>query len=153
MTRNRTLLLAAIAMSAFAAPALAATAQAPTPGPADILSGAPASREMVQPARVVMDLLGDSEVATPKSKNGQMSADDLAEESGAQNTVIQAVTDQTLVAQNKDNIVAAGGDVTFGDVSFGAGAFTGFNGLGIINVNTGANSNLQGAIGVNIIPN
>ena len=146
MTRNKTLLLAAFALSALSAPAFAAT-----PGPAEILSGAPASAEVVQVGKMSADLLGDKEMAAPK--DAAMSASDLADESGAQNTVIQSITDQKLLAQNSDNIVAAGNDVKFGDVSFGAGALTGFNGLGIINVNTGANSNLQGAIGVNIIPN
>jgi hypothetical protein len=153
MTRNRTILLTAIALSAFAAPALAAAPLAPAPGPTEILSGTPASHEMAPHSWIALDLLGDKEVASVGPKDGKMSADDLAEESGAQNTVVQAVTDQSLMAQNKDNIVAAGDSVTFGDVSFGAGAFTGFNGIGIINVNTGANSNLQGAIGVNIVPN
>jgi hypothetical protein len=149
MTRNKTFLVTVAALSVFAAPALAAI-----PGPADILAGAPGSAEVVQPAQagsLGMDLLGDREVAA--AKDGLMSAKDLADESGAQNTVIQAVTDQKLIAANSENFVAAGNDVNFGDVSFGAGAFTGFNGLGVINVNTGANSNLQGAIGVNIIPN
>lgn len=146
MTRNKTLLLAAFALSALSAPAFAAA-----PSPTDILSGDLSSTEVVPLGRMSADLLGDKEMATPKDPT--MSASDLANESGAQNTVIQSITDQQLVASNSNNIVAAGNDVNFGDVSFGAGAFTGFNGLGIINVNTGANSNLQGAIGVNIIPN
>jgi hypothetical protein len=147
MTRIKTLLLTAIAMSVVSAPALAAS-----PAPADLLSGDLGGREMARPvlANANADYLSDNELA-PKS-DGLMSAEDLKEESGAADTSIAGV-DQQQIAQNANNIVKAGNDVNFGDVSIAQGAFTGFNGIGVFNVNTGANSNLQGSIGVAIVPN
>jgi len=147
MFRTVSSVLAAMAVAAIAAPAMAEGAD-----PAAILAGAPASAELSQPAldyakAVSADALKDEAGAEA------MSAQALEETSGAQNTVIQSVTDQNLVASNSGNKVEAGGGITFGDVSFGDNAFTGFNGLGVIVVNTGANNNLQGAIGVNIVPN
>jgi hypothetical protein len=147
MTRIKTLLLTAFAMSVVSAPALAANL-----APADLLSGDLGSREMARPtlANANADYLADNELA-PRS-DGLMSSEDLKEESGAADTSIAAV-DQSQTAQNAFNSVKAGGDVNFGDVTVAQGAFTGFNGIGVFNVNTGANSNLQGSIGVAIVPN
>jgi len=132
MFKIATSVLAALTV-AIAGPAMALGSD-----PAAILAGDANSVELAQPA-----------IETAQT----MSAEALEQTSGAQNTLIQAVTDQKLIAANSNNSVMAGDNITFGDVSFGDNAFTGFNGLGVIVVNTGANNNLQGAIGVNIIPN
>lgn len=149
MTRNKTLLLTAFAMSVVAAPALASS-----PAPADLLSGDLGSRELASPARIGADFLADKELAAKSTtpNQGLMSSDDLKEESGAADTSIASV-DQSQIAQNANNLVKAGGDINFGDVGIAEGAFTGFNGIGVFNINTGANSNLQGTIGVAIVPN
>jgi hypothetical protein len=147
MFRIVTSVLAALTVAAFAAPALAEGAD-----PAAILAGSPASAELSQPA---LDYAMSFGANALKDEAGaeEMSAKALEETSGAANTVIQSVTDQKLIAANSGNTVEVGGGISFGDVSFGDNAFTGFNGLGVIVVNTGANNNLQGAIGVNIVPN
>jgi hypothetical protein len=62
---------------------------------------------------------------------------------------VQVQATQTLTATNSGNTI--GGDLISGDVSFSEAAMDGFNGVGNVVINTGANSNLQGNILVTVI--
>jgi hypothetical protein len=78
-----------------------------------------------------------------------MSPDMLAAESaqGATNTIL---TEQQLNATNSGNAVIAGGAIQTGDVAFSSTALSGFAGIGNFVINTGNNNTLQGSMSVNI---
>lgn len=63
--------------------------------------------------------------------------------------VVVAASEQLLQATNSGNSVN-GQTVGSGDIVIGAGAFSGFNGIGNFVMNSGHNNNLQGAITINI---
>jgi hypothetical protein len=79
-----------------------------------------------------------------------LSASDLADLSGGASPTGVAITKQTLTAVNSGNSLNAG-SITTGDVSIGAGAFNGFNGVGNFVFNTGNNNNVQGSLSVTIV--
>jgi len=79
-----------------------------------------------------------------------LSASDLAALSGGASPSGVAITKQTLTAVNSGNSLNAD-TITTGDVSIGAGAFNGFNGVGNFVFNTGNNNNVQGSLSVTII--
>ncbi len=79
-----------------------------------------------------------------------LSTDDLAALSGGASPSGVAITNQTLTAVNSGNGIYAD-SVTTGNVSVGAGAFNGFNGVGNFVFNTGNNNNVQGSLSVTII--
>jgi hypothetical protein len=92
-------------------------------------------------------------VPAQPADDGALGAQDMTDiAAGEDTTVNAAITNQNLAATNEKNTVSAGGDVNTGGVSLGPNAFTGFAGVGVFVVNTGANSNLQGSIGVSIVP-
>ena len=59
-----------------------------------------------------------------------------------------AINNQALIAENTGNTI--NGDYTAGDVNFSDDAFSSFNGLGNIVVNTGAQSSLQAGMSITI---
>lgn len=63
--------------------------------------------------------------------------------------VVIVASDQLLHAVNSGNSINAG-SVASGDISIGANAFSGFDGIGNFVMNTGHNNNLQGAVTVNV---
>lgn len=63
--------------------------------------------------------------------------------------VVIAASEQLLQATNSGNNVN-GQTIGSGDIVIGAGAFSGFNGIGNFVMNSGHNNNLQGAITINI---
>ena len=79
-----------------------------------------------------------------------LSSDDLATLSGGANPSGVAITKQTLTAVNSGNSLSAD-NITTGDISVGAGAFNGFNGVGNFVFNTGNNNNVQGSLSVTIM--
>lgn len=84
--------------------------------------------------------------AVPQKLDGA----DLAEVRGGADIEATAISTQNLQATNSGNSVTAG-TLRSGDVSFGGGALSNFNGVGNFVVNTGANNNLQGAINISIV--
>ncbi|MDD3838113.1 MAG: hypothetical protein WCY15_14555 [Phenylobacterium sp.] len=74
---------------------------------------------------------------------------ELSAYNGGQDAGVQVQATQTLTATNSGNTI--GGDLNSGDVSFSEAAMDGFNGVGNVVINTGANSNLQGNILVTVI--
>lgn len=87
------------------------------------------------------DVTADAEV---------MSNDDLSDLAGGTGVTIAAITNQTLTAINTGNSVN-GESVTSGDVSIGANAFSGFDGVGNFVINTGHNNNLQSSMNVTVV--
>lgn len=59
-----------------------------------------------------------------------------------------AINTQSLVAENTGNTI--NGDYSAGDINFSDDAFSSFNGLGNIVVNTGAQSSLQAGMSITI---
>ena len=78
--------------------------------------------------------LGDDELRTLNAREG---------------VVVIVASDQLLHAVNSGNSINAG-SVASGDISIGANAFSGFDGIGNFVMNTGHNNNLQGAVTVNV---
>lgn len=74
---------------------------------------------------------------------------DLETMSGGQ-AVVVAISNHELEAINRNNTINAD-TVGSGDVSIGASAFDGFNGIGNFVINTGHNNNLQGSLSVNVV--
>ncbi|HEY8617348.1 hypothetical protein [Phenylobacterium sp.] len=70
--------------------------------------------------------------------------------SGGQGVSVEVLTRQQLSGTTSGNTVNAG-TLTSGDVSFGAEALDGFNGIGNFVINTGANNTLQGAINISVV--
>lgn len=62
---------------------------------------------------------------------------------------VVVASEQLLQAVNTGNSVNAA-TVVSGDISLGANAFSGFDGIGNFVMNTGHNNNLQGAVTVNV---
>lgn len=144
MSRFATTLLASLAL-ATAVPGLAFASEAES-----VLSGDPGTLELA-PSLGAHDAAAADDSAKDTADEAAMKADDLKSVSGGQN-ITEAVTNQELVASSTNNTIVTGGDFNTGSVSFGANAFSGFNGVGVFVVNTGANSNLQGSIGVTVVP-
>jgi hypothetical protein len=146
MSRIATTLLASLALAA-AIPGLAFASDAES-----VLSGDLSAMELAPGAVTDFSngLAADTEKTGESAKDsGAMTADDLKGIAGGQN-INEAITNQELVAQSTDNTIVTGGDFVTGNVSIGS--FTGFNGVGVFVVNTGANSTLQGSIGVTVAP-
>jgi|KBSSwiStaDraftv2_1062776.scaffolds.fasta_scaffold54200_5 hypothetical protein len=142
MSRIATTLAASFVL-AVALPGLARASEADS-----VLAGEAGTLELVPiaaPAPVQAS-------ADQTGQDSELASDDLTDISAGADTVNAAVTNQQLAATNENNKVITGGDFNTGDVSLGANAFTGFAGVGVFVVNTGANSNLQGSIGVSIVP-
>ena len=78
----------------------------------------------------------------------EMTTEDL-DATAAQGVEINTLSDQDLSAVNSGNTIVAN-TLTNGDISFSAGALSGFSGVGNFVTNTGNNSNLQGSISVTI---
>ena len=119
---------ASIAAAAFVAPALAE--------PSD---GALPSQAAVQPAQ-------DASSANGRTKLGE---DRLGELSAGDSNTYQVLAGQQLQATAEGNSIV--GDYQAGDVVIEEGSFSGFSGVGLFVNNTGANSNLNGSIMVNIV--
>jgi hypothetical protein len=137
-------MLAASFVLAVALPSLACASEADS-----VLSGEAGTLELV-PAVATPTVQAN---ADQTGQDPELAADDLTDISAGADTVNAAITNQQLAATNENNkIITGGGDLNTGDVSLGANAFTGFAGVGVFVVNTGANSNLQGSIGVSIVP-
>ena len=61
-----------------------------------------------------------------------------------------AVTEQDLSATNTGNAIVAN-QITNGPISVGANAFSGFNGVGNVLLNTGNQNNIQGSLSVTVV--
>jgi hypothetical protein len=125
--------LFALAM-AIAAPCAAA----PAPDPAPVSSAAPTEPETARPeAAAVVEIAG---LETPL-----LSDADLAGERGGETLTL---TNQTLVAITSGNVL--NGDFTAGAVTLSDNALAGFNGVGNLLINTGAQVSLQTGMNLTI---
>jgi hypothetical protein len=89
--------------------------------------------------------------ASPSADTAEMlSMEDMDALSGGTGVEIVVITDQTLTANNNGNTVI-GDTVGSGQVNLGAGAFSGYSGLGNFVINTGHNNNLQSSMSVSIV--
>ncbi len=88
--------------------------------------------------------------ASPPAIGAPLNLEELAAISGGESVKVSVLSDQTLTATNRGNTINAD-VVQSGAVSFGAGAFDGFNGVGNFVINTGNNNNLQGSLSVNVV--
>lgn len=90
--------------------------------------------------------------ATDASDTGPvpMGLEELSDLTGGQAVKIAAaISSQTATATNENNSITTG-SYESGDVTFSPGAMVGFNGVGNVVVNTGANNNVIGNINVTI---
>lgn len=94
--------------------------------------------------------MADGAVEWPVAEGDVIELSELAELSGGHAVEIDVITEQTLKAINVGNSVNAD-SVINGDVTFGAGAFDGFDGIGNFVINTGNNNNLQSSLNVSIV--
>lgn len=108
-------------------------------GTARAAESAPPAPEEAAPAKPALS------AAKPQSD------DTLAALSGgtAVNTSV-ALTEQDLTAVNTGNTISAG-VVTTGAITVRDNAFSGFNGVGNVIMNTGNNNNLQSSMSVTVI--
>jgi len=150
MSRIATTLLASLALAA-AVPGLAFASDAESVLSGDLNAVELAPGNLLDLMNAAQDDAAKTgEAAAAKADEAAaMTADDLKGVAGGQN-INEAITNQELIAQSSDNTIVTGGDFLTGNVSIGS--FTGFNGVGVFVVNTGANSNLQGSIGVTVAP-
>ena len=110
-------------------------------------------------AAAALSMIGGSVAAAPALQNPRaigassapMSADQLADVSGGQAIVVNALSNQTLNATVTGNQITAG-SVQSGAVTFANGALSGFNGIGNFVINTGNNNVLQGSLSVTVVP-
>jgi hypothetical protein len=113
---------------------LLAIASLPAQASADDLQTAPAGEEQALGSGELEATNGlgvDLDAVTDNSINGSL------------------VSSQELSATNTDNNI--GGDVLSGNVSFADQALQGFSGIGNFAINTGAQSNIQSSISINIM--
>jgi hypothetical protein len=137
-------------MLAAAMPSLALASDAENLLSGDLRTVELSQAVMAEAARSAQDETAQTSGTT---QEGQLNAQELTDISAREDTTVNAaITNQQLAATNENNTVAANGDINTGAVSLGPNAFTGFAGVGVFVVNTGANSNLQGSIGVSIVP-
>lgn len=97
-------------------------------------------------------LLAGADTAAAEENAGleTVDASDLADISGGDVHVEDSImSTQELTAINSDNEII--GNVHAGDVNLSNDALRGFSGVGNFVVNTGAQSNLQGSITINIL--
>lgn len=112
-------------------------------------ASAPASAFADDPISALLSGLDGSAAETPAELEA-VEAGDLAEISGGDVHVEDSImSTQELTAINSDNEIV--GNVHAGDVNLSGDALRGFNGVGNFVVNTGAQSNLQGSITINIL--
>jgi hypothetical protein len=90
-----------------------------------------------------------TQAATPADEE-VMSSDDLNDLSGGTGVTAVVLTDQTLTAVNSGNSVT-GNTVDSGQVTIGANAFSGYDGVGNFIINTGHNNNLQSSMNVTVV--
>lgn len=159
MSRKISMMLASVAsISLLAAPVLAAAAETP-----QIPDLAALGSSALDQAEVKPSTHGAADLAVQQNPQYEPLVDpmneldkglakldpaDLGGVAGGQ-TVLQAISTQTLEATSSNNTVQAG-TLNTGAVSFAPGALSGFNGLGNLVVNTGANNVVQGAINLSI---
>lgn len=79
-----------------------------------------------------------------------LSLEDLDQLAGGEGVEINMLTAQTLTAINSGNKVI-GQVVTSGDLTIGANAFSGYDGVGNFVLNTGHNNNLQSSLNISIV--
>lgn len=135
--------LLALMTGAVASSATVAAAQSATELTAPELTAA-ARTTIVQPESstenddVVTPAASDllSSILSPEELNSMSSGNQIA------------INNQALIAENTGNTI--NGDYTAGDVNFSDDAFSSFNGLGNIVVNTGAQSSLQAGMSITI---
>jgi len=118
-----TAVLAALVLGASAAPG-SGQEPPPTPPPSPPVQVAPSQPRPLGPA-------------------------DLRAMNGRAGVTVVVASNQLLHATNSGNTMQAG-TIGSGAINLGAGAFTGFSGIGNFVMNTGHNNNLQGAITINI---
>jgi hypothetical protein len=79
-----------------------------------------------------------------------MSLEDMEDLSGGTGVTAIIDTNQVLTAINAGNSVS-GNVVGSGQVNIGAGAFSGYEGIGNFVINTGHNNNLQSSMNVSVL--
>ncbi|MGH6985691.1 MAG: hypothetical protein ACRED9_02470 [Caulobacteraceae bacterium] len=121
--------------------------------PLAIIAGAAlmAGAALAQPAPAPQSSPSLSTARADASLPQPLATSDLGSISAGQGTTYNTVTTQTLGATDTGNSIVAG-TVTNGDVNVGAGAFSGFNGVGNFVVNTGNNNIVQGTLSVTVVP-
>ncbi len=92
----------------------------------------------------------DLPVSVPADAAEILSMEDMDALAGGTGVDIVMITDQTLTAINTGNTVT-GETVGSGQVNLGAGAFSGYSGLGNFVINTGHNNNLQSSMSVSVV--
>lgn len=92
----------------------------------------------------------DLPVSVPADTAEVLSMEDMDALAGGTGVDIVMITDQTLTAINTGNIVT-GETIGSGQVNLGAGAFSGYSGLGNFVINTGHNNNLQSSMSVSVV--
>ena len=116
------------------------------------LAAALASQSAPVPATTsAPDTRAAASAPTPSSpfEAAPVDAEELDSERGGDGQTY-AYTQQTLRAVNSGNRVE-GDSVVSGNITTGAGAFTGFDGLGNFIMNTGHNNNLQSTMSVTVV--
>lgn len=92
----------------------------------------------------------DPPLSVPVDAAEVLSMEDMDALAGGTGVDIVMITDQTLTAINTGNTVT-GETVGSGQVNLGAGAFSGYSGLGNFVINTGHNNNLQSSMSVSVV--
>ncbi|MGH7017610.1 MAG: hypothetical protein ACRED8_11095, partial [Caulobacteraceae bacterium] len=113
--------------------------------PFAILAGAVlmANAALAQPAAAPQSSSSSSTARADATLPQPLATSNLGSISAGQGITYNTMTNQTLGATDTGNSIVAG-TVTNGDVNVGAGAFSGFNGVGNFVVNTGNNNIVQG---------
>ena len=95
-------------------------------------------------------LFGMAALALPAHAAEPLALDQLQAITAGEEHQTTVTTRQTVDAFSGNNEITAG-TVTSGDVGFSSGAFSGFNGIGNVVVNTGNNNAIQGTLSVTLV--
>ncbi|RYG33466.1 MAG: hypothetical protein EON93_09565 [Burkholderiales bacterium] len=120
--------------------------------PAFLLGAAP-TLAADEPARAIRleEAPGQPAAISDAPFANAMIADDvrLADATGMADTnTIQQAANVTITSNVSGNLIQ--GDPETGAISIGGGAFNGFNGLALVNANTGNNVSMSAAMNVNV---
>jgi len=93
---------------------------------------------------------GQAPIASAQPALQPLDLAELHDLNGRAGVNVIVASDQLLKATNSGNSVTAN-TVGSGGITFAGGAFAGYNGIGNFVMNSGNNSNLHGAITINIV--
>lgn len=111
--------------------------------------GAPALADPIDPLPAAPEAAASQDAAPPAKGRTRMDESKLGELSAGDTNTYSVLAGQQLTATAEGNTI--NGDFEAGDVVIEAGALSAFSGVGNFVNNTGANSNLNGSIMVNIV--